>query len=363
MLILFQICLCFSGWYDGLARADASESSSNIPIPIWPLPTFVEGSGPAMFLSEDFYIHTSCGSSYLERAITRYKKWISPHSRANSVFDLRVKDLELIVASEVELLNDETNYTYSIHVADGRAAISAENVFGALYGLESFSQLVSSDGTLPYSNLSITDSPAYSHRGLMVDTGRRFFPKELVFTLLDAMGFLKLNILHLHLSDNCRFAVQSTNKNYRKLTAKSNGSYTKSDIADIISHARERGVRVVPEFDMPGHTHGMSALANSDLLYCDKSNTQLRDDEFHTTLETLKLLLTEMVPLFEDRLFHIGCDETRKKEVLLYYYYFRSSSHGRETKLPISVPYNPLCQSLSPVYKSVLWPFEWRACA
>merc|ERR1719361_931528 len=107
-----------------------------------------------------------------------------------------------------------------------------------------------------YSSVSVVDAPQFVWRGLMIDTGRRFFPMPLVKNLLDTMSFNKMNVLHLHASDLCRFSVES--KKYpnltKSLTGIHAGHYTQKDIADMIAYADARGIRVVPEFDVPGHS-------------------------------------------------------------------------------------------------------------
>ena len=76
--------------------------------------------------------------------------------------------------------------------------------------METFSQLVTKGGVINATKVSIDDFPAYHHRAFMADTGRRFWPVATVNTLLDAMSFNKMNVLHLHLSDNCRLVLLHT---------------------------------------------------------------------------------------------------------------------------------------------------------
>jgi hexosaminidase len=125
-----------------------------------------------------------------------------------------------------------------------------------MYGIESFSQLVESGGLINASVVNVTDAPRFEHRSFMVDTGRRFWPVKTVMTLLDAMAALKMNVLHLHLSDNCRYAFDSAKfpDLTKRLTGILAGSYSVSDVGDIVAYAADRGVRVIPEADLPGHS-------------------------------------------------------------------------------------------------------------
>merc|ERR1712130_228107 len=185
------------------------------------------------------------------------------------------------------------------------------------YAMESFIQLIQTgpgSAILKYSYISLVDSPQYAWRGLMIDTGRRFFPMPLVKNLLDTMSANKMNILHLHASDLCQFGVES--KKYPNLTASLTGIhagfYTQKDIADMIAYATERGIRVVPEFDVPGHSRGFVSLESKGIKFCTSSpgRSQLYGDPDNSTYNVLYDLFKEMTSLFKDEVFNIGCDET-----------------------------------------------------
>ena len=104
-----------------------------------------------------------------------------------------------------KLPNLKTNYEYNVKIGEGKIRIEASSVYGALYGMESLLQLVDKEsGTIAGDDIEIVDKPDYAWRGLMIDSGRRFFPMPLVKNLLDTMASAKLNVLHLHASDMCR---------------------------------------------------------------------------------------------------------------------------------------------------------------
>ena len=208
------------------------------------------------------------------------------------------------------------NYTLAIRGSPPTAEIASCSVFGAAYALEGLTQLLAQGGgtQLPHDTISVRDAPAYNWRGLMIDTGRRFFPMPLVKNLLDTMAAVKLNVLHLHASDHCRFAVES--KVYPNLTASlmgiHAGHYTQADIAEMISYAADRGVRVVPEFDVPGHARGLLPLEAEGVRFCtsDPHRSQLYNDPAGKTYDAVHSLLAEMATLFKDDVMHLGCDET-----------------------------------------------------
>ena len=102
---------------------------------------------------------------------------------------------------------------------------------------------------LPQAHVNILDSPRFRHRGLMIDTGRHYLPVSLIHACLDAMSYIKFNVLHWHISDDQSFPLESTVA--PKLADDGAFSayhhYTKEDVAGIIEFARLRGIRVIPE--------------------------------------------------------------------------------------------------------------------
>lgn len=191
--------------------------------------------------------------------------------------------VRVIVADDSETLSVATRYDYTLTVtADGIEARGA-TVYAALYALETLTQLVGRGGLLPARvSLDVHDAPDYAWRGLMADAGRRFFPMPLLFNLLDTMAANKLNVLHLHASDMCRFGVESTA--YPALTASLTGLhagfYTHTNISALVKYATARGIRVVPEFDVPGHSRGFLPLNDTDVDFCssDATASQLYND-------------------------------------------------------------------------------------
>ena len=224
----------------------------------------------------------------------------------------------MTLTSDDERLNARTCYNYSLLISSSSANISACSIYGVQYALEGLVQLSSAshDGWLPHDHIAVHDAPQYPWRGLMIDSGRRFFPVPLVENLLNTMAAVKLNVLHLHASDFCRWSVES--KLYPNLTANLTGvragHYTQADVRHLVAYAADRAVRIVPEFDMPGHSRSLLPLEGNDAIhFCtDASNrSQLYDDPGLKTYSTVHALMKEMASLFPDDVFHIGCDETK----------------------------------------------------
>ncbi|HEU0184587.1 MAG TPA: family 20 glycosylhydrolase [Blastocatellia bacterium] len=208
--------------------------------------------------------------------------------------------------------------SYALEVSESQAALNAPTAGGALRGLETFLQLLGGDKDVFYiPAVSIQDKPRFPWRGLMIDVGRHWQPIEVIKRNLDGMAAVKLNVLHLHLTEDQGFRIES--KKYPRLHQMgSDGNYyTQAQMREIIEYARMRGIRVVPEFDMPGHTAswfvGYPELASKPGPYrierawgiikpvMDPSNEQV--------YKFLDGFLGEMAALFPDAYMHIGGDE------------------------------------------------------
>ncbi len=126
---------------------------------------------------------------------------------------------------------------------------------GALHGLQTFLQLVTITPTgFAAPAVTIKDQPRFPWRGTLIDVSRHFIPLDVLKRNLDGMAAVKMNVLHWHLSDDQGFRAES--KVFPELTGEgSDGQfYTQAEIRDLIAYAHDRGIRVVPEFDMPGHS-------------------------------------------------------------------------------------------------------------
>ncbi|MBO0859676.1 MAG: family 20 glycosylhydrolase [Chloracidobacterium sp.] len=213
--------------------------------------------------------------------------------------------------------------SYSLEVSSSQATLNAPTVVGALRGLETFLQLLSGDKDGYYiPAVNIQDKPRFPWRGLMIDVGRHWQPMEVIKRNLDGMAAVKLNVLHLHLTEDQGFRIES--KKYPKLhQLGSDGNYyTQDQMREIIEYARMRGIRVVPEFDMPGHTTswflGHPELASEPGRYQLERRWGIFGPVMDPTNEQLYKLLDgfigEMAALFPDAYLHIGGDEVEARE-------------------------------------------------
>jgi len=219
-----------------------------------------------------------------------------------------------------ELGEDES---YMLTVEGSGILLKAPTTLGALRGMQTVLQLVG-----PVSNgfavpvVTIEDKPRFPWRGLMIDVSRHFQPLDVIRRNLDGMAAVKLNVFHWHLSDNQGFRVES--KKFPKLQEMGSDGmyYTQDEVRGIIAYAAERGIRVVPEFDMPGHSTawfvGYPELASAPGPYEIERHWGIFDPAMDPTKEsTYKFLdefIGEMAKLFPDKFFHIGGDEVNGKQ-------------------------------------------------
>ncbi|KAK8805601.1 hypothetical protein WA158_002257, partial [Blastocystis sp. Blastoise] len=273
---------------------------------IWPLPKKITEEGDAINLSKLFVIQSESKSDVVVSAITRYSEFIGIGKEDNGL-----KSIVIEVENDDAALGYDTDYSYEIKIDGDNGKISAKTPYGALYGLETLSEIIE-EGKLEHNHISIEDEPTYNHRGIMIDTGRRFSPVHTIKMVIDSMPYNKLNVLHFHLSDWARVAIES--KIYPQLTSllvgDHDGFYTQEEIKDIIEYARLRGVRVIPEIDIPGHSMGFKALAEVGMQFCDSSKKQLYGDKEGRSFKVLSTLLEEILSLFPEPFVHLGCDET-----------------------------------------------------
>lgn len=217
----------------------------------------------------------------------------------------------------------EEHESYTLTVNDRQAHLEAATGVGALRGLETVLQLLEGDSNgyfLPA--VAIQDQPRFRWRGLLIDSGRHFQPVEVLKRNLDGMAAVKLNVLHWHLTEDQGFRVESLKYPKLQLMGSDGLYYTQAQVRDIVEYARMRGIRVVPEFDMPGHATswlvGYPVLASAPGPYQIERQPGIMEPALDPTREEVyKFLdgfLGEMAALFPDAYMHIGGDESEGKQ-------------------------------------------------
>jgi hexosaminidase len=254
------------------------------------------------------------------RAVRRLEKATGlPHEGTGNTVVVGKTKLTLKVAgpgAAVQGLDEDESY--KLIVSPSGVEIDAATDVGAMHALETMIQLIQPSGTgyvLPA--VTIDDKPRFAWRGLMIDCGRHFEPIAVIERTLDGMAAVKLNVFHWHLTEDQGFRMES--KLYPKLTGLGSDGlfYTQDQAREVVAYARARGIRVVPEFEMPGHSQ---AWLYAYPEYASGTNpTGIRrefgvsnfaiDPTRDETYVFIKAFLTEMAGIFPDAYVHIGGDE------------------------------------------------------
>lgn len=245
-----------------------------------PLPTHFTFEPGCLLLPPSFSLRPDGpggGDALLAAALLRTQRTLSslavrgesvasPCSPGASLAEVEVRVGAARAAGAYPALGDDESYTLALAASGG--TLNASTVWGALRGLETLTQLISADRpsdapggahlVLPAASVRVEDSPRFPHRGLMIDTGRAFLPLPVILAALDAMAYVKMNALHWHLVDDQAFPAVSSawpNLTAGAMQAPSmSHTYSKADVAAVVEAATARGIRVIPEFDVPGHT-------------------------------------------------------------------------------------------------------------
>lgn len=234
------------------------------------------------------------GTPRLEQAMRRLPPWA-----------LRCRFDILQPPRPVPRLADD--YGYRLHIAD-TVRVEAETEWGALAALATLAQLGAGGG---FAITEVRDAPRFPWRGLMVDPARRLLSLATLKQTLDAMWFYKLNVLHLHLTDDQGFRFES--HAFPELTSES--AYSRQDLRELVGYAADRGVRVVAELDMPGHTTSWLAaqprwasepVAASVRFGLHKTRLDPANPDWLNAVDTL---LGELAEVFPDEFVHFGGDE------------------------------------------------------
>lgn len=219
-----------------------------------------------------------------------------------------------------DLAEDES---YQLNVTAAHATLTAATVVGAVRGLETLLQLQDADSRgLFIQGADIRDAPRFRWRGLLLDVSRHFEGVDVIKHLLDGMAMVKLNVFHWHLSDDQGFRVES--RLYPRLQRFGSDSlfYTQEQIRGIVAYAADRGIRVMPEFDVPGHSSawfvgyprltvgaGPFAIARTWGTF-----EPTMDPTRTSTYQFLDGFIGEISRLFPDKYWHVGGDEVDPKQ-------------------------------------------------
>jgi len=241
-----------------------------------------------------------------------FKTWEIPDVSHNPSAALKIHSIKKGVVQ----LDMEESYTLSVD--NSEIKINAASDIGAIRGLETLLQLVESDPNgFYFQGAYISDNPRFAWRGLLLSQPYHFMPMDVIKRTLDAMAMVKMNVFHFYISDDQGYTIES--KVFPTLHEKASGGnyFTHVQVAEIIEYADQRGIRVTPEIDLPGHSTAILTafpeLASNKRTYTLQDHWGVFDPTINPTQEStyvfLNTLLSEVASLFPDHYFHIGGDE------------------------------------------------------
>jgi len=295
---------------------------------LMPIPQKIELNNDTFRLDNSFTAAIS--GSPTPRAVNALRRTLNRLANRTGIFfdnnEIKTKTINnpsLIISfkrpGKLELYENES---YKLTITPNGIHITAETDTGTLHGLETLLQLLGTDENGYYfPGISIEDQPRFPWRGLLIDSCRHFLPIEVIKRNLDGMAAVKMNVLHWHLTEDQGFRVEC--KTFPKLHQMGSDGlyYTHEQIREVIDYAADRGIRVMPEFDIPGHSTswlvGYPELGSAPGPYSIERKYGVMDPTFNPTIKaTYKFFdkfFKEMAALFPDDYMHIGGDENNGK--------------------------------------------------
>jgi len=300
-------------------------AEDRLAIDLMPLPSSLELKGGKLYLSSAPKLsYVGISTERLDRAFERFTKRLEARMNGPATTE-NEGSVEITIRCDSvssRFPSMEEDESYRIKIKGDRIELSAPEERGIFHGLETLFQLLEKDVEGWYvPELEMQDAPRYPWRGLMIDVSRHWIPKSVILRNLDAMAAVKMNVLHLHLTDHQGFRIES--KVYPKLheMGSEGNYYTQQEIREILDHAADRGIRIVPEFDVPGHTAswftGYPELASDEgphVIYKGIIGDAIMNPANEYTFDFLNELFGEMTALFPDTYFHVGADEPRDED-------------------------------------------------
>lgn len=294
--------------------------AGDLPLMPWPAKVERPATQGALVLSDN--ISVSVSGDDLGDAVNRLRQRIALQTGWTLQPQADKPDkptIRIDIAKKVKpqpLPDSDESYTLKVD-ADG-VNISANTRFGALRGMETLLQLIQNgpeNTAIPW--VTIEDAPRFPWRGLLLDSARHFIPLNDIKRQIDGMAAAKLNVLHWHLTDDQGWRF--TSKRYPKLTqlASDGQFYTPEQMREIVRYAADRGIRVVPEIDMPGHASAI-AVAYPELMSAPGPYEMERhwgvlkpvlDPTKEATYTFAEAMVSELAAIFPDPYLHIGGDE------------------------------------------------------
>nr|GMC55913.1 beta-hexosaminidase 3 [Ipomoea batatas] len=309
------------------AAAGGASNGANERLNIWPMPKSVSHGHHSLYLSDGFELKTD-GSTYLDGsgilkdAFSRMVEVIrGTHAVDGNVAGFNqshvLKGVHVVVLSANEELQHGIDESYHLTVPDIGSSLyaylRAQTVYGALHGLQTFSQMCQFNFTsrafevhqVPW---TVLDQPRFAYRGLLIDTARHYLPLPVIKKVIDSMTYSKLNVLHWHIVDTQSFPLEIPS--YPKLwdgAYSSSERYTVGDATEIVRYAQRRGINVLAELDVPGHAQSWGV--GYPKLWPSKDCQQPLDVSSDFTFKVINGILSDFGKIFKYKFVHLGGDE------------------------------------------------------
>jgi hexosaminidase len=290
--------------------------------PLWPVPKAYDNGTATAYVTPKLRLiyNSATANPDLQAAFARFTARTFYHAPADNHLDTILAVL-VTVEDPAAALQLGANESYTLAINPGAdVVIEAATNYGAYHALETLSQLIgfNFDNELyeiRHAPWQVTDAPRFPHRGFLIDTSRHFLPLPTLYQVVDSLAMAKFNAMHWHMVDAQAFPFDS--KAFPRLGKFSAWSqrerFTTMDVAAVVEYARARGIRVMIEFDTPGHSASMCAaypdICPSPACPSKNVNNWALDITKNETYAVVEGLWAEFGALFPERLVHIGGDE------------------------------------------------------
>ena len=294
--------------------------AGNLPLMPWPQQVEQPASGGSVRLDNRLSIRIE--GDDLPGAVDRWRQRIGLQTgwqMMPQTGEVAQPTIRITIAKRVDPIpQPDSDESYSLQVSGDGVVLHAATRFGVMRGMETVLQLVQNTrqaSEIPY--VTIHDSPRFPWRGILIDSARHFMPLDTLRRQIDGIASARMNVFHWHLTDDQGWRFASSH--YPQLQEKGSDGlfYTQDQMRSIVQYAADRGVRVVPEIDLPGHATAL-AVAMPELISAPGPYQiergwgvfkPLLDPSNEQVYQFIDTLVGEVAAVFPDPWLHIGGDE------------------------------------------------------
>ena len=226
---------------------------------------------------------------------------------------------------QFEVQGLKSDESYQLIAYKNQITLSSNRPLGSIRGIETFLQLIDNNqmGTF-VQNVKIEDSPRFPHRGALIDSSRHFMPIETILRQIDGLASAKINVLHWHLTDDQGWRIESKAYPLLHMASLDQQFYTVEEMKQVVAYAYDRGLRVIPEINLPSHASQIVKaypdLGSGDKLTYKNGTSKwgvflpLLDPTNKDVYQFIDTIVGELATIFPDQTLHIGGDEPMYNE-------------------------------------------------